>query len=265
MAGRMQGKAIIITGAGSIGPGIGNGKAASILYAREGGRVLLVDKDLAAAEDTARAIEVDGGQAVPFACDVTSTDECQQMVEACLGTFGAVDVLHNNVGIAIPGGAVELAEADWDRVMLVNVKSMFLTCKHVLPHMERQGRGVIINIASHNAIRSLPVIAIAYAASKAAVIALTREIAMQYAAKGIRANVILPGLMDTPMVKAQLTGAYGGDTEEMDRRRAALCPMGKQGDAWDTAHAALFLASDEAKYITGTTLKVDGGITARVR
>jgi len=124
---------------------------------------------------------------------------------------------------------------------------------------------VIVNIASHNAIRSLPVIAIAYAASKAAVIALTREIAMQYAAKGIRANAILPGLMDTPMVKAQLTGAYGGDTEEMGRQRAALCPMGKQGAAWDTAHAGLFLASDETKYITGTTLTVDGGITARVR
>lgn len=265
MADRMHGKAIIVTGAGSIGPGIGNGKAASILYAREGGRVLLVDRDLAAAQETARTIQAEGGQAVAFACDVTSSVECRQMVEACLETFGAVDVLHNNVGIAIPGGAVELAEEDWDRIMQVNVKSMFLTCKHVLPHMEGQGRGVIVNIASHNAIRSLPVTAIAYAASKAAVIAMTREVAMQYAAKGIRANAILPGLMDTPMVKAQLAGAYGGDAEEMGRRRAQLCPMGKQGDAWDTAHAALFLASDEAKYITGTTLTVDGGITARVR
>jgi len=265
MADRMHGKAIIVTGAGSIGPGIGNGKAASILYAREGGRVLLVDRDLAAAQETARTIQAEGGQAVAFACDVTSSVECRQMVGACLETFGAVDVLHNNVGIAIPGGAVELAEEDWDRIMQVNVKSMFLTCKHVLPHMEAQGRGVIVNIASHNAIRSLPVTAIAYAASKAAVIAMTREVAMQYAAKGIRANAILPGLMDTPMVKAQLAGAYGGDAEEMGKRRALLCPMGKQGDAWDTAHAALFLASDEAKYITGTTLTVDGGITARVR
>jgi NAD(P)-dependent dehydrogenase (short-subunit alcohol dehydrogenase family) len=142
---------------------------------------------------------------------------------------------------------------------------MFLTCKHILPQMERQGRGAIVNIASHNAVRSLPVAAVAYAASKAAVIALTREVAMQYAAKGIRANAILPGLMDTPMVTAQLTGAYGGDAEEMRARRARLCPTGEQGDAWDTAHAALFLASDEAKYITGTTLMVDGGITSRVR
>lgn len=265
MADRMQGKAIIVTGAGSIGPGIGNGKAASILYAREGGLVLLVDRDLAAAQETAGTIRAEGGQAVAFACDVTSSIECRRMVEACVETFGAVDVLHNNVGIAIPGGAVELAEEDWDRIMQVNVKSMFLTCKHALPHMERRGRGVIVNIASHNAIRSLPVIAIGYAASKAAVIAMTREVAMQYAAKGIRANAILPGLMDTPMVKAQLTGAYGGGTEEMGKRRAQLCPTGKQGEAWDTAHAALFLASDEAKYITGTTLTVDGGITARVR
>jgi NAD(P)-dependent dehydrogenase (short-subunit alcohol dehydrogenase family) len=264
MEGRVRGKAVIVTGAGSIGPGIGNGKAASILYAREGGRVLLVDQDLPAAQETARTIQAEGGQAVAFACDVTSADECRQMVEACLEHFGTIDVLHNNVGITIPGGPVELAEEDWDRIMRVNLKSMFLTCKYVLPHMERQGQGVIVNIASVNAIRSLPAIAIAYAASKAAVIALTREIALQYAAKGIRANAILPGLMDTPMVTAQLTDAYGGNVEGMRKRRAALCPMGKEGDAWDTAHAALFLASDEAKYITGTTLVVDGGITGAV-
>jgi NAD(P)-dependent dehydrogenase (short-subunit alcohol dehydrogenase family) len=265
MGDRIQGKAIIVTGAGSVGPGMGNGKAASILYAREGGRVLLADRDLAAAEETRRLITEEGGQAIALACDVTSSRECELMARACVEAFGRIDVLHNNVGIAIPGGAVQLSEADWDRTMQVNVKSMFLTCKHVLPVMERQGRGVIVNVASHNAIRSLPTIAIAYAASKAAVIALTREVAMEYAAKGIRANAILPGLMDTPMVKAQLTEAYGGDVEEMGRRRDALCPTGKQGDAWDTAYAALFLASEEAKYITGTTLMVDGGITCRVR
>jgi len=262
MGERMRGRGVIVTGAGSIGPGMGNGKASSILYAREGGRVLLVDRDLAAARETARLIQAERGEAVPFACDVTSGAECRKMVDACLEAFGAVDVLHNNVGITIPGGAVELAEEEWDRIMQVNVKSMFLTCKHALPHMERQGRGAIVNIASLNAIRTLPAIAIAYAASKAAVIALTREIAIQYAAQGIRANAILPGLMDTPMVKAQLTDAYGGEVEGMLRRRAALCPTGTQGDAWDTAHAALFLASDEAKYITGTTLVVDGGLSA---
>jgi len=264
MGDRIRGKAVIVAGAGSVGPGIGNGKASSIVYAREGGRVLLVDRDLAAAEETKRLIAAEGGTAIALACDVTSSTECQRMVRACLEAFGSIDVLHNNVGITIPGGPVELAEEDWDRIMRINVKSMFLTCKHVLPQMERQGQGAIVNIASINAIRSAPVIAVAYAASKAAVIAMTREIALQYAAKGIRANAILPGLMDTPMVTAQLTDAYGGEVEEMRARRARLCPTGKQGDAWDTAHAALFLASDEAKYITGTTLAVDGGLTGRI-
>jgi NAD(P)-dependent dehydrogenase (short-subunit alcohol dehydrogenase family) len=265
MGNRVRGKAVIVTGAGSIGPGIGNGKAASILYAREGGRVLVVDRDLSAAEETRRMIAEEGGEALALACDVTCSAACRRMAETCVDAFGSIDVLHNNVGITIPGGAVELAEEDWDRIMRVNVKSVFLASKWVLPHMERQGRGAIINIASINAIRSLPVVAIAYAASKAAVIAMTREIAAQYGPKGIRANAVLPGLMDTPMVKAQLTGAYGGDVEEMLKRREELCPTGKQGDAWDTAHAALFLASDEAKYITGVTLLVDGGITCRVR
>lgn len=260
----MRGKSVIVTGAGSVGPGIGNGKASSILYAREGGRVLLVDRDLTAAEETRRLIDAEGGTAISFACDVTSSAECERMVHACLEAFGRIDVLHNNVGITIPGGPVELAEDDWDRIMRTNAKSVFLTGKHVLPQMERLGKGAIVNIASINAIRSLPVFAIAYAASKAAVIAMTREIALQYAAKGIRANTILPGLMDTPMVAAQLTNAYGGDLEQMRARRARMCPTGQQGDAWDTAYAAVFLASDEAKYITGTTLTVDGGITGRL-
>jgi NAD(P)-dependent dehydrogenase (short-subunit alcohol dehydrogenase family) len=262
MGDRMRGKAIIVTGAGSIGPGIGNGKASSILYAREGGRVILVDRDLTAAEETRRLIAAEGGDAIALACDVTSSADCRRMADACLETFGSIDVLHNNVGITIPGGPVELSEEDWDRIMRVNAKSIFLACKYVLPQMERQGRGAIVNIASVNAIRSMPAIAVAYAASKAAVIAMTREIAIQYAAKGVRANAVLPGLMDTPMVKAQLTGAYGGDVEKMLTWRARLCPMGKQGDGWDTAHAALFLASDEAKYITGTTLTVDGGLSS---
>ncbi len=263
--GRMRDKVVIVTGAGSIGPGMGNGKAASILYAREGARVFLADRSLEAADETRRLVMAEGGTAAACRCDVTSSAECRAMVEGCLAFFGRVDVLHNNVGIMVPGGVVDLAEEDWDRVMAVNVKSMFLTCKHVLPHMERQGGGAIVNIASMNAIRSLTgVIATAYAASKAAVIALTREIAIEYAAKGIRANVVLPGLMDTPMVTAQLTTAYGGEVEGMQRRRDRLCPTGKQGDAWDTAHAALFLASEEAKYITGATLLVDGGLTARI-
>jgi NAD(P)-dependent dehydrogenase (short-subunit alcohol dehydrogenase family) len=265
MGERFRGKAIIVVGAGSSGPGMGNGKAAGILYAREGGQVLLVDRDLAAAKETLRLVEEEGGRAKVFACDVTSSVECRDMVQACLDAFGAIDVLHNNVGIAIPGGPVELSEQDWDRTMSVNLKGIFLTCKHVLPQMERQGHGVIVNISSVTAVRSLPAIAVAYAASKAAILAMTREVAIQYAAKGIRANAVLPGFIDTPMVTSQLKGAYGGELEAMARRRAQACPMGRQGDAWDTAHAALFLASDEAKYITGTTLTVDGGLISGVR
>jgi NAD(P)-dependent dehydrogenase (short-subunit alcohol dehydrogenase family) len=195
-----------------------------------------------------------------FRADVTKADDCRNMVEACLEKYGKIDVMHNNVGITIAGGAVELSEESWDRIMNVNLKSMFLTAKYVLPQMEKRGGGAIVNIASINAIRSLPAIAIAYAASKAGVIALTRELAIQYASKHIRANAILPGLMDTPMVRSSLAQSYGGSIEEMDRRRASICPTGRQGDAWDTAYAALFLASDEAKYITGATLVVDGGL-----
>jgi NAD(P)-dependent dehydrogenase (short-subunit alcohol dehydrogenase family) len=262
----VKGKAIIVTGAGSSGPGLGNGKAASILYAREGGRVLLVDRVADAAEETRRLVEgeLGAGTCAVFAGDVTSSEGCRAMAQACLDAFGSIDVLHNNVGITIPGGPVELAEADYDRVMAVNARSIFLACKHVLPHMERQRRGAIVNIASINAVRSLPAVAMAYAASKGAVIAMTREIAIQYADRGIRANAVLPGLMDTPMVKGQLTAAYGGDVAAMLKRRAALVPMQRQGDAWDVAHAALYLASDEARYVTATTLTVDGGITMSI-
>jgi NAD(P)-dependent dehydrogenase (short-subunit alcohol dehydrogenase family) len=267
MSDRVKDKAIIVTGAGSSGPGMGNGKAASILYAREGGRVLLVDRAREAAEETRGIIEgeVGPGRCAVHAGDVTSSEGCRAMAQACLDAFGAIDVLHNNVGITIPGGPVELAEADWDRLMAINVKGVFLACKHVLPQMERQRRGAIVNIASINAVRTLPAVAVAYAASKGAVISMTREIAIQYADRGIRANAVLPGLMDTPMVKGQLTSAYGGDVDAMLRRRAALVPMQRQGDAWDVAHAALYLASDEAKYVTATTLTVDGGITMAIK
>ena len=186
------------------------------------------------------------------------------MVQRCLEAFGRVDILHNNVGIVEVGGVVDASEESWDRVMDVNVKSMFLTCKHVLPQMERQGGGAIVNIASIAGIRWLGVPYVSYAASKAAVLQLTQTIAMEYAKKGIRANAILPGLMDTPMIVKPLSGAYGGDAERMRAARAAQCPTGKMGDAWDVAYAALFLASDEAKYITGTQLVVDGGLSCKV-
>jgi NAD(P)-dependent dehydrogenase (short-subunit alcohol dehydrogenase family) len=232
-----------------------------VLFAREGAKVLAADLRLAAALETKGIIEGEGGVCEAVACDVSKAKEVAAMVEACMKAFGRIDVLHNNVGIVEVGGPVETSEESWDRVNDVNLKSMFLTCKEALPHMERQGKGAIVNIASISGIRWTGVPYVSYSATKAAVIHFTRVVALQYARAGIRANSILPGLMNTPMVHASLIGAYGANAEEMVRKRDAQCPMGRMGDAWDVAYAALFLASDEAKYITGTELIVDGGLT----
>jgi NAD(P)-dependent dehydrogenase (short-subunit alcohol dehydrogenase family) len=266
MGERLKDKVAIVTGAGSILAGIGNGKATAIVFAREGAKVMAVDYNLEAAEETKRLIDEEGGECITFKADVSNASDCQRMVETCVQKFGRVDILHNNVGMGGYGGPVETSEEIWDKTLAVNLKSMFLTCKYVLPYMEKQGSGVIINISSLNAIRAQPAPAVAYACSKAGVIALTREVALQYAAKGIRVNAILPGLMKTPMVEFYNPQAYGdGDVELMWRRRDAMCPTGKQGEPWDVAYAALFLASDEAKYITGTTLLVDGGLSGTIK
>lgn len=264
MAGRLRDKVALVSGAGSIGPGWGNGKAAAVLFAREGARVLAADINIEAARETKRIIEAEGGVCETVSGNVAVAADVSAITDACLSAFGRIDVLHNNVGIVELGGPVETTEESWDRVNDVNLKSMFLTCKHVLPHMERQGGGAIVNIASIAGIRWLGVPYLSYAATKAAVIQFTRVVALQYARSGIRANSILPGLMNTPMVHApEVVSAYGGNTEELVRRRDEQCPMGHMGDAWDVAYAALFLASDEAKYITGTELVVDGGLTAK--
>lgn len=263
MGERLKGKVALVTGAGSVGSGWGNGKAAAVLFAREGAKVLAADINPAAVAETKEIIAREGGVCETFSCDVAKGAQVEAMVEACVAAFGRIDVLHNNVGIVEVGGPVETSEASWDRVTEVNLKSMFLTCKYALPHMERARMGAIVNIASIAGIRWTGVPYISYSATKAAVIQLTRVVALQYAGKGIRANSILPGLMNTPMVHASLVGAYGADAEEMVRRRDAQCPMGRMGDAWDVAYAALFLASDEARYITGAELVVDGGLTAR--
>jgi NAD(P)-dependent dehydrogenase (short-subunit alcohol dehydrogenase family) len=263
MGERLRGKVAIITGAGSSGSGIGNGKAAAILFAREGALVMAVDNNLEAAKETMRLINEEGGDCTVFQADVSKSADCKSMIENCVQTFDRIDILHNNVGIVSRYGIVETSEEQWDKVMDVNLKSMFLTCKYALPYMEKQGNGAIVNISSMSAIR-VPRPSVAYAVSKAGVVALTREIAVQYATKGIRANAILPGLMKTPIVESMAKLYYQGDLEELWKQRDAKCPTGKQGDAWDTAYAALFLASDEAKYITGAALLVDGGITCTI-
>ena len=264
MGERLGNKVAIVTGAGAVGPGWGNGKATSVLFAREGAKVFGVDINLAAAEETRSIIEQEGGACTMMKVDVSNPEEVKSMVNRCLETYGRIDILHNNVGIVVLGGPVEISEETWDRVMTVNLKTMFLTCKYTLPHMERQGGGVIINISSVAAIRYTGITYITYYTSKAGILGLTQGIALQYAAKNIRANCILPGLMDTPLIREPLKDFYAaGDIEKMIEIRNKQCPTGKMGDAWDVAHAALFLASEEAKYITGTQFVVDGGITCK--
>ncbi|MFQ5759618.1 MAG: SDR family NAD(P)-dependent oxidoreductase [Acidiferrobacterales bacterium] len=263
MRGRLKDKVAIITGAGSVGPGWGNGKAVAVLFAREGASILAVDRDIEAATETKQIIASEGGNCVVVQADVSENAAVEVVVERCIEAFGRVDVLHNNVGIVELGGVVETSEESWDRVNAVNLKSMYLTCKHVLPLMQQQG-GAVINISSIAGIRYLGVPYIAYSATKAAIIQFTKSIALEYADKNIRANVILPGHVNTPMVHESLASAYaGGDVEKMIEIRNAQCPMKRMGDAWDVAYAALFLASDEARYITGAELVVDGGLSCR--
>ncbi len=261
MNGRLEGKVAIVTGAGSIAAGMGIGRATALLFSRHGARVLLVDLNPDSAAETENMIKAEGGQCSVFQADVSLAGDCRRLVEACILTYGRIDILDNNVALGGHGGPVETTEEDWDRLMNVNLKSMFLTSKYALPHLEKQAGGVIINISSVNALRTAPYPTLAYSVSKAGVIALTREIAIQYAAKGIRANAILPGLMKTPRVAHYYRNAHDGDVEKMWQRRDAMSPTGRQGDAWDIASAALYLASDESKYVNGTTLLVDGGLT----
>jgi NAD(P)-dependent dehydrogenase (short-subunit alcohol dehydrogenase family) len=265
MSGRLDGKVALVTGAGSIGPGWGNGKASSVLFAREGARVLGVDLRLEAAEETAGIVAAEGGELAPHRADVASEADVRAMVEACLARFGRIDVLVNNVGVLAIGGPEATDEATWDRVTAINLKSMYLTCRHVLPAMVRQGRGSIVNISSIAALRWTGVPYATYYASKAGMLGLSRGIALEYARRGIRCNCVLPGLMNTPMVHAGLTAAYGkeGDVEELVRMRDAQCPMGHMGEAFDVAHACLYLASDDAQYVTAAELVVDGGLTAK--
>ncbi|MBK1669654.1 3-oxoacyl-ACP reductase [Rhodovibrio sodomensis] len=262
--GRLAGRTALVTGAGSSGSGWGIGKAIAVACAREGARVGCLDVQLANAQETAGIIAREGGTAIALEADVTDGAQVQAAVQQVLATWERLDVLVNNVGILELGGPVEASEESWDRVMDVNLKSMFLTCKHAIPAMQAQGRGAIVNIASIAATHWTGIPYISYAASKAGAVQFTRQIALQHAKEGIRANAILPGLLDTPMVREPLKDHYAdGDVDAMIAKRDQMCPTGKMGDAWDIAHAATFLASDQAKYITGTDLVVDGGITAK--
>jgi NAD(P)-dependent dehydrogenase (short-subunit alcohol dehydrogenase family) len=264
MPDRFNGQVAIVTGAGCVGPGWGNGRAIAVGLAREGATVIGLDRNPEAMAETAERIAAEGGRFEPAALDVTDAAAVGRMVQEVAARHGRIDVLVNNVGGSAPGGPVEMAEEVWDLQIDTNLKSVFLTLKHVLPIMERQGAGAIVNLASTSGIRWTGAAQVAYAASKAGVIQLSRVVAIQYAATGIRVNTVVPGQMHTPMVEVRLAGQRAsGDVEALVRQRTARIPMGFAGDGRDTANAVLFLASDEARFITGTELVVDGGMSVR--
>ena len=277
MSGRMTNKVVLVMGAGCSGSGIGNGRASAMLYAREGATaVVCLDIDFASAQETVRMIEAEGQlgekpgekpgeqRAIALQGDVTDAARVAAIVAEVMQRYGQIDVLHNNVGITAMGGPVDESLESWHHVMDTNLTAMFLSAKYVLPPMLKAGKGAIVNIASLAGIRVTPYPYTSYCASKAAVVHMTTSIGLQYAQQGIRANAIAPGLMNTPMVHQQIAGQYAS-TEAMVKARDAMSPTGKMGDAWDIAHAAVFLASDDAKFINGVVLPVDGGQHALMR
>ncbi|MBV8911498.1 MAG: SDR family oxidoreductase, partial [Acetobacteraceae bacterium] len=252
------------SGAGSVGPGWGNGKATAVLLAREGARVFLIDVVEAAAAETEAIISGEGGTAIAHRCDMLVATEVAHAVQACVGRFGRIDVLVNNVGGSHPGTPTDMPEEVWDQQIDYNLKTAFLGCKYVIPLMEAQGRGAIVNVSSVAGLRILAGRThVAYTASKAGVIAFSKSVAIAYAKQGIRCNTVIPGLMHTPLVEHRLTRQLGAnDAAALIARRHAQVPMGHMGDAWDVAHAVRFLVSDEAKYVTAAELVVDGGLIA---
>jgi NAD(P)-dependent dehydrogenase (short-subunit alcohol dehydrogenase family) len=262
---RLKGKVAIVVGAGQTpGDTIGNGRATTILFAREGAKVLAVDRNLHSAEETAAMVEKEGCTCSAFEADATREADARAFVAACIERYGRIDVLHNNVGIGTgDGGLSRLTEEAWDNVFAVNLKSALFACKHTVPVMREQQSGSIINVSSIASICSAGILA--YKSSKAALNAFTHGLSMLHAKHGIRVNAILPGLMNTPMAIESISQARQMPKEDLVRARDSMIPLGaKMGTAWDVAYAALFLASDEAKFITGVLLPVDGGQSSRI-
>jgi NAD(P)-dependent dehydrogenase (short-subunit alcohol dehydrogenase family) len=261
----LTGKVAIVTGAGSVGPGWGNGKATATLMARQGASVFLIDINQDAVEETRKIIEGEGGTCATHSCNMLLAADVQEMVQACLNRFKRIDILVNNVGGSEPGDVVSMPEEVFDRQIDFNLKTAFLGCKYAIPVMEAQGKGAIVNISSVAGVRNSRGgrTHIGYSASKAAVVQFSRAVAGDFAKKNIRCNTVLPGLMHTPLVEYRLARQLAGnDAAALIATRNAQVPMGKMGTGWDVAHAVLFLASDEAGYITGTEIVVDGGLIA---
>lgn len=259
---RLEGKVAIVTGAGTLDDGWGNGKAASVAFAREGAKVIAADRRLDAAESTAALITGEGGECVAVGADVTSEEDVEGLVQRAIAEFGRIDVLQNNVGVGLPTSTTEVSLRDWNLVHKINLTGTFLTTRAVLPGMAAQGSGSIVNVSSIASMRWTGVPFLSYSTSKAAVNQLTRSVALEYARLGIRCNAVVPGFIDTPTVYAGLTDERGATA--LRNERNATCPTGAMGDAWDVAYASLFLASDEAKYVNGHLLVVDGGLSLQV-
>ena len=261
----LEGKVAIVTGCGSSGPGWGNGKAVATLFARQGATVLGTDRNPAAAEETRRVIDGEGGTCHVAVCDATDGAAMAALARDAAARFGRIDILVNNVGQSEPGGPVDMTEEVWAAQLQLNATTAFLACKHVIPLMEGAGGGSIVNVASVAGLRYIGKPQVAYSAAKAALIQFTRTTAVIHAASGIRLNCVVPGLMHTPLVERLAEKYAGGDYEGFVARRNGQVPAGRMGDAWDVAHAVLFLASDEARYVTGTEIVVDGGLIAATR
>lgn len=258
---RLAGKTAVIVGAGqSPGEGLGNGRAVALRFAREGARVLAVDRDLASAEETVSLIRAEGFEASAAKADVTQEADLAHAMQTARHLWGSLDILHNNVGVSLAGGdadILDIAEDAFDRICQINLRGTVFACKHALRHMREQGSGAIVNIASSAAIGRYPYVA--YKATKAGVIAFTEQMALQNAPFGVRVNCILPGLIATPMAVEARSKAWSQSRDQVLADRVAKIPLGRHGTGWDVANAALFLASDEARFVTGISLLVDGG------
>ena len=268
MTGRMQDKVVLVTGAGSVGPGWGNGRAIAVRMVEEGAKVMALDLQADRLEETLQRGQQtqakNQGEIHALTCHVTQSSSIEAAVAATLARYGRIDVLVNNVGGSAAGGPIEMSEEVWDAQIDHNLKSVFLMCKHVMPHMLKQGAGNVVNMASTSGIRWTGSAQVAYAATKAAVIQMGRVMAVQYAKQGIRVNTVVPGQLHTPMVETRLAKQRaGGDVQTLLSQRQARIPLPFMGDGQDTANAVLFLASDEARFITGTEIIVDGGMSVR--
>jgi len=259
----LEGRVVFVAGGGSAGPGYSIGRAACITYARLGAKVCVADRDRASADETTALIRAEGGSVETFVGDMAQEADIVRLFAEAAEHFGPVDALHHNVGIGKTGGPMETSAADLDRIHAVNVRSLLTAAQQVLPGMAERGRGAIVTISSVAGLRYLGYPHLAYGVTKAALSHFTKLIALEYAGRGVRANCVVPGLIDTPRIARTVADRFAADLDEARAARDRQVPMGRMGTAWEVAHACAFLLSDAAAYITGTELVVDGGLVGR--